>query len=471
MMSQSSLNYRRVFLTRQCLYFACLIAISVWPSYAQVRVLGEIGDVIALKRFGDVEIRFVLYLCLLGLGSLVRAACGMVGQVWEATAIRAFIAEASATIYNRPEWQASKEARQACTAIIAGNGMEAVFGTVGFATQFLQQLAALLGIISGIAVVLSTQVVLYVAAGVAAGGAIAYGCNPLIARAVRARESARINLRRSAQECWPNTVPGNGLTFERWSARFQEVFRVYFERSLRFFTWSMIVQLAVATVVIAPVSWFFYQQFRAGNVGSVVVSTFVLLPRLLELVSSSIKMIAMSTSMSSVIHQLAVIRDGLKLPPIMDLRGRINWCRIRFSTDGKQATLGSVEDVLAVLTAAPATRLSLRGENGAGKSTLLACLKRELGQRAFYFQASPDLIVGNVAEDCSTGERTRKQLADIMMSHRHQFLLLDEWSAHLDPTVAAIIDEQIDAFVALGVTVVEVLHHEIMGGGGQAVMH
>jgi ABC-type transport system involved in cytochrome bd biosynthesis fused ATPase/permease subunit len=102
-------------------------------------------------------------------------------------------------------------------------------------------------------------------------------------------------------------------------------------------------------------------------------------------------------------------------------------------------------------------RFTVRGRNGAGKSTFLLLLKEHLGDRAFYLPTKHDLSFAAPITG-SSGQRSVGQIKEILSVPGVDYVLLDEWDAHLDKSATKALSAAIGQ-LALSKTVVEIRHN------------
>ena len=456
-MQSSTLEFRAILLTKYLGGIAALSALISTISYFQVVVLNRASADVMASDFSSLYNILAAYIGLLVLGSLARAATSLLGQGWEASSLRSFGVSAAQSIFNHPLWSTDQEACRTRTSVISGAGMEVTTGTASFLLQLILQISTFLGTVVGVAYALSPNVASSVGIGAILGVVTALAFNPIISRKVRAKELARLNIREIAQQCWSNSVPGNELTYRRWVARHADSHTNYLSSSLAFSFWSLVGQLAVAACVLVPISVHFTWLLSRDNAPALIVSTLVLLPRLIDLASVTVRSISMGASSLAVVQQLTTIRRAFHLPPL-DISSRISWRDIRFQMDGTPVEIADLNSLMYQTRSSQGRRIRIIGANGCGKSTILRLLKMQFDAEAFIYQGLFDALTESANGTRSSGQMVKDQLTDVLSNSGAGILLLDEWSAHLDSRSVIEIDRLLDEACMRGIVIVEVLH-------------
>ena len=452
------MRFTKIFRTK-CLYVlaACLFVLSVF-GFLQVLVLARAAELISDRNSSELLVAIFTYLSLVIFSAVFRAFCAYTSQLWELSANRAFVLCAAMELNGRTEWYADADAQGKRMGTISGNGLESVSGAITFFSQYLQQVMSLIGVAIGIGVAMSTSIFFATGASVVLSVLAAYVCQPTISKVVNEREESRIEVRKIILKMWINVTAGNDITKNRWEENFCNAFQSFKRLSLRFVALSAAIQFMLGFVVVFPYFIYAIYVLRGGSLFDMLIVFITLLPRMQELIGSSVKMVSMSVSFGALVSQLGAIKKAIKLPHIDKPFTRIEWKNIHITVNNNHFMFNNKEELFDFIFCHPGTRICIRGHNGSGKSTILLYLKKRFGGDAFYYENSDMLLAGNVTSQISKGQRARKQLIDITNVTKARILLLDEWTAHLDSKVTAEMDEILDCRGKRGTTIVEVRH-------------
>jgi ABC-type transport system involved in cytochrome bd biosynthesis fused ATPase/permease subunit len=453
------MTFMRIFLTRYFYVLAIGLGLLSLLGFLQVLALAKAAVLVAHSQVSGLMLVVIEYLGLVTCMTGVRSFCVYATQLWELSANESFVLEAAAEMEGRTEWYADLNARNQRAGTLSGNGLETVSSTVGFISQYLQQFMSLLGVTFGIAIAMSSTIFIATFASLTLSSIAAYLYQPVIATIVAKREQVRINIRQSVLKCWPNVTTGNSITSRRWRMEFSQIFRSFRQSSMEFVRSSIFIQTLLAILVVAPYLAYMHFLLTRSSIADVLIAFVSLLPRIQELISSSIKMVAMSVSFGALLAQFKTIVTAIRLPVVAEPIDRISWGKISFWVDDQPAIINAVDTLSELLKTHAGVRVCIQGQNGSGKSTLLLGLKHRLGPSAFYYENSDALLAGDRCSEMSKGQRARSQLMDILRESEVRILLLDEWTAHLDRVVIAELEEALSTSLRGGVSIVEVRHH------------
>lgn len=244
-----------------------------------------------------------------------------------------------------------------------------------------------------------------------------------------AAESQKTALNGVLGRAWENLTLNNRSNKHFWGQRYHAQFESWTGAALtaeasRHFT-SVALTTATFVPTLTTLTWFTFS--HQENFNELLAMT-VLLPRIYMILNHTSALIYLVRDISFYRGRFRQLEQASRLPEIENLDRRIRYEVLELTLDG--APLAPTD--LFTLKWPANGWITVRGPNGAGKSSLLARLKQEFGERAFYYPAHADLDFQNGSEPVSTGQKTLRDLEEILTSEPAGILMLDEWDANLD---------------------------------------
>jgi ABC-type iron transport system FetAB ATPase subunit len=260
-----------------------------------------------------------------------------------------------------------------------------------------------------------------------------------------------------------NIIIGNKYNLTVWWQRFQRIYKADEEISIKQCLLQMKTTLFgkifAAVPVISVTVWSFIQNSKINKLLGAIPTHIKILQQLANLHQSIM-------GWNIAMDKLEALNLSIEEPYAkhQEPEYSIDWGKLHFNDSAGELKFNSVEDFLQNISARKNGRITIQGDNGIGKSILMALLAdclNEKGITLFYrpcdVELSYDLPVDAdeppVAADKdirtqagnNTGARLKAQI-EIILCQEVNFILLDEWAAHLDETntkeISTLLDQE-----------------------------
>ncbi|MGZ3780231.1 MAG: ATP-binding cassette domain-containing protein [Pseudobdellovibrionaceae bacterium] len=240
-----------------------------------------------------------------------------------------------------------------------------------------------------------------------------------------------------------------------WSDIFKQRRTVLGKKTLEFCTIQEVASTFISMLGFIPtVILIIYYAYEKSSHPQDLIPLVVLFPRVFVLLNISTALVFHFRSYYGFKGRWIYLLKKMNSPQQQNLVSRIDMNKI--TIDQANNSFKTPNDLL-IKAREKNQRLTLRGENGAGKSTLLTWLKQEIGSDSYYLPSQNNLVFENVENNQSTGQRIKRQIAQILEKSNSKFVLLDEWDANLDAYNMAEVSRYIDEIAQLR-TVIEIRH-------------
>lgn len=420
--------------------------------------LGELVSSFPTHGFQPV-LAITLFICIFLPGTLVHYwvvwCTTRASRLTQMSYINAYIK----SNYNHPTHWRNEKSKQQRHDIMCRGGQETIQSTVHF---FVDLVATSLNIIlNAISIILVTDLTLgliIMFAGILGLGIIHFSGNR-IAENSRNEMLADNQLNAHLSRSWDNIVLGNQLFFDRWNARFKELFLTAENASLevvkkRDWTISIAGMITNGLVLGGALLLAWMNQENAGF----VLAILVMLPRSLQIVMHIQIIQTYVAQWKNLQEKLKVTSESILEPQPIDLSALIQQDNVYVRMGNQNYPSRDIEDLLSKHRSG---RFTITGSNGAGKSSLLLKLKNKFSVSATYLPAHHQLMLREAQLSLSSGEIALAALKDLQLQNSG-ILLLDEWDANLSAENRAILDRAIDQ-LSLERIIVEIRHPQTLG--------
>ncbi len=255
---------------------------------------------------------------------------------------------------------------------------------------------------------------------------------------VEQEQVSRLDLSAYVLKAWDNLLLRNAPVNQKYVSGLRSRFELSRDRTGRSAFHSSLTVFWIGLASAIPVfALNLYLAVEHREQAGLIAAMMITLPRQLQILGMFRAFFVQMTNlkMFTVRFQTAADNSGLHE---VDFAQQIDYAKIL--VNGSCYT--SFESLISDIRAESTGRILISGENGAGKSSLLLLLNSHL-DNSFYLPVSPQLEIGRVTAQSSTGQRLMMHIA-FVATESVPVLLLDEWDANLDAANRAEISAELD---------------------------
>ncbi len=291
---------------------------------------------------------------------------------------------------------------------------------------------------------------------------------------------------------WDNVFSGNAYSYRLWNREFKLRLRTALRAQIRAIMIREGMSSAFGILSLAIVfAGIVFAAYNANHDTAILVALATTIPRQIDLSHTVLGLAEGGNDLIAIWSRIGGAVDHFALQPDSKFDKRIKPPKLVLTENEKTLDVRSAADAIDAVRSRATGRINVRGGNGSGKSSLLALLKRELGNKAFYWPTTDRLAFEFAAhardaayaktfstkkeEEESDGEHSDapdakklgysagewqiSTLREIVEKTNARYYLLDEWDANLDDNNRAVAEALMNQ-LASRARVVEISHRD-----------